>query len=99
MHIKTFMWNATLDYPILYSKLFNFIFFRLIILIFFSKKLLKNDDKMSESEYKFFLDFNDPLLTKDFLATHTDLHKICMNPKSQNLGFFISKNHQIFFFS
>ena len=47
---------------------------------------MRNDEKMIENEYKFFLDFNDEAITKDFFSEHTDLYKICFNPKSQNLG-------------
>ena len=46
---------------------------------------------MIDNDYKFFLDFNDNEISKDFLSEHSDLYKICMNPNTQNLGF-INKN-------
>lgn len=54
---------------------------------------------MDEHEYKFFLDFNDNRIAKDFLAEHSDLYRICMNPKSENLGFFSYFYRKTAFFS
>ena len=45
---------------------------------------------MLENDYKFILDFNDSHITKDFLSQQTDLYKICMNPKTENLGKYVN---------